>query len=56
MPEPTLQIETAATRLRKQFGLEVAQLVLGHSSAEITDAVYAERDVSKVSMVIGKVG
>ncbi len=38
---------TAATLIRKQFGLEAAQLVLGHSSAMITDAVYAERDAGQ---------
>ena len=34
---------TAATEIRKEFGLEAAQVVLGHSSADITQ-VYAERD------------
>jgi len=46
----------AATRIRRQFGLEAAQLVLGHSSAVITDAVYAERDQTKVAEVIRRVG
>jgi integrase len=47
---------TAATRIRREFGLEAAQLVLGHASAAITDAVYAERDLSKVADVIRRVG
>lgn len=47
---------SAATRIRQEFGLEAAQLVLGHSSAVITDAVYAERDQSKVAEVIRRVG
>ena len=47
---------TAATEIRKSFGLEAAQLVLGHSSALVTDAVYAERDESKVAEVLKKVG
>ncbi|GAB4550492.1 MAG: site-specific integrase [Phycisphaerales bacterium] len=47
---------SAATRIRQEFGLEAAQLVLGHSSAVITDAVYAERDQSKVADVIRRVG
>ncbi|MBX3363922.1 MAG: site-specific integrase [Phycisphaeraceae bacterium] len=47
---------SAATRIRREFGLEAAQLVLGHSSAVITDAVYAERDQSKVVEVIRRVG
>ena len=46
----------AATRIRRQFGLEAAQLVLGHSSAVVTDAVYAERDMTKVEDVIRRVG
>jgi integrase len=36
----------AATRLRKEFGLAVAQVVLGHSKADITQ-VYAEIDLEK---------
>ncbi|MBX3408209.1 MAG: site-specific integrase [Phycisphaeraceae bacterium] len=47
---------TAATEIRRQFGLEAAQLVLGHSSAAITDAVYAERDAAKVADVLRRVG
>ncbi|MBI5725054.1 MAG: site-specific integrase [Planctomycetes bacterium] len=46
----------AGTELRKQFGLEAAQLVLGHSSAQITDAVYAERDLQKLIDVMKQVG
>jgi len=46
----------AATRIRREFGLEAAQLVLGHSSAVVTDAVYAERDMTKVEEVIRRVG
>lgn len=38
----------AATAIRREFGLEAAQLILGHSSAKITDAVYAERDTARV--------
>ena len=33
----------AATRLRKEYGLEAAQVVLGHRTANVTQ-VYAERD------------
>lgn len=47
---------TAATLIRQQFGLEAAQLVLGHSSAMVTDAVYAERDTTKIAEVIKRVG
>jgi integrase len=37
---------SAATRLRKEFGLDVAQAVLGHKTAEVTQ-VYAELDRGK---------
>jgi len=47
---------TAATLLRHEFGLEVAQLVLGHASASITDAVYVERDRRKVIEVMRNIG
>jgi len=46
----------AATRIRREFGLEAAQLVLGHSSAAITDAVYAERDSTKVVQAMRRLG
>ena len=47
---------TAATLIRREFGLEAAQIALGHSSALITDAVYAERDTEKVVEVMQKIG
>lgn len=46
----------AATRIRKQYGLEVAALLCGHSSAKVTEAVYAERDYTKVQQVVAAVG
>jgi integrase len=46
----------AATLLRREFGLEAAQLTLGHASAQITDAVYAERDRAKVIEIMRKIG
>ncbi len=46
----------AATNLRREFGLEAAQLALGHASAQITDAVYAERDHAKVVEIMRKIG
>jgi hypothetical protein len=36
--------------------LEAAAVVLGHSSALVTDAVYAERDAAKVAEVMRKIG
>jgi integrase len=45
----------AATFLRKEFGLDVARIVLGHRSPAITE-VYAELDHGKALEVVGKVG
>lgn len=46
---------TAATLLRKQFGIEAARVVLGHQSAQITE-VYAEIDQSKARDVMARIG
>jgi integrase len=46
---------TTATELRKRFGLEAAQVILGHSYADVTQ-IYAERDLVKASEVISEVG
>jgi integrase len=39
-----------ATRVREQFGLEAAQVVLGHASADVTQ-IYAKRNLSKAREV-----
>jgi integrase len=46
---------TAGTAIRKQFGLEAAQVVLGHRKADVTE-VYAERDIDLARRVIAQVG
>jgi integrase len=46
---------SAATRLRKEFGLDVARVILGHSSASTTE-IYAEADTEKALDVMGRVG
>ena len=46
----------SATLLRKEHGLEVASLVLGHGSAVLTDRIYAERDATKAIAVIKRIG
>lgn len=46
---------SAATELRKNHGLEVAQIVLGHAKADITQ-VYAERDLSRAVEIMAEVG
>ena len=47
---------STATMLRREFGLEAAQSTLGHASAQLTDAVYAERDRTKVIEIVRKIG
>ena len=44
----------AATEIRKRFGLEAAQVTLGHSNANITQ-IYAERDSAKAIEVMREV-
>ena len=44
-----------ATQVRKQFGLEAAQVVLGHASAAVTQ-VYAERDQALAVSVMKAIG
>lgn len=46
---------TAATAIRKQYGLEVAQVMLGHSKADVTQ-IYAERDASKGREIAALIG
>jgi integrase len=45
----------AATRLRKEFGLDVARAVLGHASPVVTE-VYAELDGAKAAEAMERVG
>jgi len=45
----------AATEVRREFGLEAAQVILGHSQANVTQ-VYAERDMAKGLEVAAKIG
>ncbi|MEK6234382.1 MAG: site-specific integrase [Planctomycetales bacterium] len=44
-----------ATEIRRKFGLEAAQCVLGHSKADVTQ-VYAERDFELAMNVMREVG
>lgn len=46
---------SAATFLRKEFGIEAARVVLGHSSAGVTE-IYAEQDMLKAAEIMGRVG
>ena len=44
-----------ATDVRRQFGLEAAQILLGHSKADVTQ-IYAERDMTRAATVAEKIG
>ena len=46
---------SAATEVRRQHGLEAAQTVLGHKSADVTQ-LYAERDLEKAAKIMARVG
>ena len=46
---------TAATQFRREFGLEEAQILLGHSEASVTQ-IYAERDLAKGLEVARRIG
>lgn len=45
-----------ATEVRRKYGLEASAILLGHGSAEITDAVYAERDLAKAAKIVAEIG
>ena len=46
---------STATSIRSRYGLEAAQVVLGHSKADVTE-VYAERDLAKAREVMREIG
>ncbi|MEP6167120.1 MAG: site-specific integrase, partial [Rhodopirellula bahusiensis] len=46
---------TSATQVRREFGIEAAQVVCGHESAEVTQ-IYAERDLELAKKVARAVG
>jgi integrase len=46
---------TAATSLRREFGIEVARIILGHRSPAITE-IYAETDHRQAIAVTQKIG
>jgi len=46
---------SAATEIRRRFGLEGAQVVLGHAKADVTQ-VYAERDYALAADIMAKIG
>jgi integrase len=46
---------TYTTRIRREYGLEAVQVLLGHSKADVTQ-IYAERDMSLARDVAAKIG
>ena len=53
--DPNRLRHSAATTIRKMFGLEAAQVVLGHAKPDTT-LIYAERDLTKAAEVMREVG
>jgi integrase len=45
----------AATAIRSWFGLESAQVVLGHARADVPQ-IYAERDLARAHSIRAKIG
>lgn len=54
-PSPNRLRHSCGTNLRRQFGVEVARAVLGHSSVGTTE-IYAERDERVAVDVMSQVG
>jgi integrase len=52
---PNALRHTAATTIRREFGLEAAQVCLGHSAAVVTQ-IYAERDWKLAKAVMQQIG
>jgi integrase len=46
---------TAATEIRARYGLEAAQVVMGHARPDTT-LIYAERDEARARRIMGEVG
>ena len=46
---------SAATKIRKKYGLEAAQVTLGHANADVSQ-IYAERDLAKAEQIMREVG
>ena len=46
---------SVATEVRRHFGLEAVQVVLGHASADVSQ-IYAERDYGLAAKVMAKIG
>lgn len=45
----------AATMLRREYGLEAAQVILGHKTLTVTQ-IYAEKNVAAAQAIMLKIG
>jgi integrase len=45
----------AATKLRAKYGLEAAQVILGHKKADVTQ-IYTARDLAKATEIMAQAG
>jgi integrase len=52
---PHMARHSHATEVRRQFGLEAAQVALGHAQANVTE-IYAERDLARAVNVAKQIG
>lgn len=52
---PNQARHTRATEIRRDHGIEGAQVVLGHAKADVTQ-VYAERDIQKAAQIARESG
>jgi integrase len=46
---------TAATEIRRRFGIEAAQTILGHASLDVTE-IYAERNAGAARQIAAAIG
>ena len=54
--QPNQLRHNAATRIRREYGIEMAQTVLGHRLGSNVTEVYAEANVKRAREVIARVG
>jgi site-specific recombinase XerD len=52
---PHQRRHNAGTERRRQFGIEMARIILGHQAMDTTE-IYAEADRRQAMEVIGKIG
>jgi integrase len=53
--QPNQLRHNAGTRLRKEYGLEAAQVILGHSTVTVTQ-IYAEKNVAAAMKIMSEAG